>query len=96
MGFRRTTLPVVVEYTTRNGDHREPATTLGARGLFVHTHDPLAEGSELRLRFSLPESGVVHELDGRVAWSLHDRGMSVEFTNRSATRALAKELRELP
>jgi uncharacterized protein (TIGR02266 family) len=80
----------------------DPATTLGAGGLFIETESPLIEGTHLKMRFTLPGSGIAHEIEGRVVWSRRssDRGsyapgMGIEFTDRASTIPLAQELETL-
>lgn len=99
---RRRTLRVMVEYSSVEGDRCEPATTLGAGGVFIATPEPLLESTELVLRFRLPGSDTLHEILGRVAWSRrtgehpeHGPGMGIEFIDRDATRRLARELEEI-
>jgi uncharacterized protein (TIGR02266 family) len=100
--FRRRTLRVLVEYLCDSGLCCEPATTLGAGGLFIETESPRREGTALKLRFRLPGSGITHEIEGRVVWARsagaaggHAPGMGIEFTDRSAAARLARELAEL-
>lgn len=92
----------MVEYVSDAGLCVEPATTLGAGGLFIATESPLAEGSQLKLRFALTSGGATHEIEGRVVWRRrpsdpggHVHGMGIEFTDRSAAALLARELDEL-
>jgi uncharacterized protein (TIGR02266 family) len=100
--FRRRTVRILVEYRSDTGLRRETATTLGAGGLFIETDAPVAEGSILKLRFQVAESGTFHEIEGRVAWSkgitdgvVGSPGMGIEFENRSACKRLAAELEKL-
>ena len=95
--FRRRTLRVLVEYFCEAGLCCDPATTLGAGGLFIETESPQREGARLKLRFRLPESQITHEIEGRVAWarrpgSQGSPGMGIEFTDRAAAARLAREL----
>lgn len=100
--YRRRTVRVLVDYAAGGGPRSDLATTLGAGGLFIETDDPAAEGAPLKLRFSLPDSDRVHEIEGRVVWTrrprpgdFHAPGMGVEFTDRLARAKLARELRDL-
>jgi Tfp pilus assembly protein PilZ len=100
--YRRRTVRITVEYLSDTGLHCERATTLGAGGLFIETESPVAAGSLLKLRFRLSETGVHHEIEGRVIWSrgignydAGNTGMGIEFLNRSAANALAVELENL-
>jgi uncharacterized protein (TIGR02266 family) len=89
----------MVEYSAHSGLHCDPATTLGAGGLFIETESPLGEGTHLKLRFQLPGSQLSHEIAGRVVWAVGSGetgsttpGMGIEFTDRSASSQLAREL----
>ena len=100
--YRRRTVRVMVDYLCDSGLCSNPATTLGAGGLFIETESPLAEGSSLKMRFRLPASSTIHEIEGRVAWRMHPTdpghhspGMGIEFTDRGAAATLARELETL-
>ncbi len=100
--YRRRTVRILVEFRSDTGLQRETATTLGAGGLFIETDAPVAEGSLLKLRFQVSETGAHHEIEGRVAWSkgivdgmVGAPGMGVEFVDRSACKRLAVELNNL-
>jgi Tfp pilus assembly protein PilZ len=100
--FRRRTVRVLVEYLSDTGLRCETATTLGPGGLFIETDSPLVIGSLLKLRFRLSDTGIDHEIEGRVVWSKGDAdgsvgtpGMGVEFLDRAATRILGRELESL-
>ena len=98
--FRRLTLRVRVEIFSGDRTFSETATTLGAGGLFVETSNPLPERAVLKLRFQLPGSDRTFEFQGRVVWSSpagnagrnESRGMGIEFTDRLAISALAREI----
>jgi len=97
--FRRRTLRVLVEYLCEAGLCCDPATTLGAGGLFIETESPQREGTRLKLRFRLPAGETTHEIEGLV-WarspgSPGSPGMGIEFTDRAAAVRLARELAEL-
>lgn len=100
--YRRRTVRVLVEYVSDSGVAADPATTLGAGGVFIETESPLAAGELLKLRFSLPGRETLHEIQGRVVWrrrpcdpGQHAPGMGIEFTDRSAAGQLARELETL-
>ena len=93
---------VDVEYEAPDGPRVDPATTLGAGGLFIETEDPLDAGSEVKLCFTLPAGGQTFEIEGRVVWRRrpgdphgHANGMGIEFTDRANAFALALELERL-
>lgn len=100
---RRQTVRILVDYRSDQGVSCDYATTLGAGGLFIECEDPLPAGSILKLRFRLPHSEELHDLQGRVSWSRHARtgdrsvspGMGVQFTDLAATSSLARELDNL-
>jgi uncharacterized protein (TIGR02266 family) len=100
--YRRRTVRVLVDYATASGPHCDLATTLGAGGLFIESDDPPREGSMLKLRFRLPGSEAVHEIEGRVVWTrrpragdAHAAGMGIEFSDPLASAKLAQELKLL-
>ena len=98
--FRRLTVRVKVDIRSGDRTFSETATTLGAGGLFVETCDPLPEYAILNLRFQLPGSKRIFDIPGRVVWSTppgggslrESRGMGIEFTDRPAISALAREI----
>ena len=100
--FRRLTVRVEVEIRSAERTCLETATTLGAGGLFVEMDDPLPRSTLLSLRFELPGSERTFEIRGRVVWSTPagdsnssaSPGMGIEFTDRVAISALARELEE--
>ena len=100
--YRRRTVRVLVDYASDAGLCADPATTLGAGGLFIETETPLRKGARLKMRFQLPGSSVVHEIEGRVVWQRRGTepghyapGMGIEFTERTAAAKLAQELESL-
>jgi len=100
--YRRRTVRVLVEYVSDAGLCVDPATTLGAGGLFIETDSPLFEHSVLKMRFRLPGGETTHEIEGHVVWRRHPRdpgsyspGMGIEFTDRAAASGLARDLETL-
>lgn len=100
--FRRKTVRVLVDYLCDEGVRCDYATTLGAGGLFLETESPLSPGSQVKLRFRLPGSEMLHEMVGRVCWT-HDTsgglaratGIGIQFTSGAAASKLARELEDL-
>ncbi len=100
---RRQTVRILVDYRSDQGVRCDYATTLGAGGLFVEGEDPLPVNTILKLRFRLPHSGELHELEGRVSWNRDGKagdrsvvpGMGVQFTDPSSAAALARDLDRL-
>lgn len=100
---RRQTVRILVDYQSDRGTGCNYATTLGAGGLFIESEEPLRRGTLVKLRFRLPHSEDLHELEGRVSWVRDgvsgDRtlapGMGVQFADPAETRALARELDHL-
>jgi uncharacterized protein (TIGR02266 family) len=101
--FRRRTLRLMVDYRGPDGIRCEYATTLGAGGLFIESHDPLPTGSLFKVRFRLPGAPRLHEIEARVVWSQPgaDRasgqapGMGIAFLDAEATSELARALESL-
>lgn len=100
--YRRQTIRVLVDYRTPDGLHCDYATTLGAGGMFLATHENLRRGDVLKLRFRLPGYETLHELEGRVVWVRTAKdgepagapGAGVQFVDSSATAQLARELED--
>ena len=97
--YRRLTIRVMGEYRSEAGVASEPATTLGAGGLFIETETPMPRGRRLKMSFHLPGRSRTHEIEGRVCWHKlpgdpghHSPGMGIEFTDRTAMARLAREL----
>jgi Tfp pilus assembly protein PilZ len=97
--WRRRTASLDVEYTSSDGGGVARATTRGAGGLFVRVDAAPAEGSPIRVRFRLPDSPLLHELAGRVAWVLspadagvHSAGMGIAFSEPHEIASLARAL----
>lgn len=101
---RRRSLRVLVDFVSRQGVRCEYATTLGEGGIFVETDSPLPAGAPLRLRFRLPGSERIHEVEGRVTWirepeaggdDTRPPGMGIRFTDSVAEAGVARELGDL-
>ena len=97
---RRQTVRILVDYASDLGVRCDYATTLGAGGLFIECAEPLPAGMLVKLRFRLPQSDGLHELEGKVRW-VRDAvtgernlapGMGVQFIDPAATGPLAREL----
>jgi len=100
---RRKTVRILVDYHSADGMRCDYATTLGAGGLFMECDEPLPQGTLMKVRFRLPQSDFLHELEGRVSW-LRDAitgdralapGMAIQFTDPAAIGPLARELDHL-
>ena len=99
--FRRRKVRVLVDFQSSTGIRYEYATALGAGGLFIETEEPIDIGSPIRVRFRLPESDRVHQIEGRVAWHQQARsggpttrapGMGIEFLDAAAAASVARDL----
>jgi Tfp pilus assembly protein PilZ len=97
--WRRRTVSLDVTYATGEQAGTARATTLGAGGLFVRVAAAPPEDTPIRVRFRLPGSPVLHEIDGRVAWVLcpadagdHAAGMGIAFTDPRQVARLAEAL----
>lgn len=100
--FRRKTMRILVDYICDEGVRCDYATTLGAGGIFLETESPVPVGSQVKLRFRLPASEELHEIEGRVCWihlqtgsAGHSPGIGIQFTSSTATANLARELEDL-
>ncbi len=103
--FKRCTVRILVDYWAESDSGTEYATTLGSGGLFLECEKPFDVGTELTVRFRLPDSDLLHTLTGRVAWlhrpdPEHPRtraaGMAVEFVDPAGCSGLARALDNLP
>jgi uncharacterized protein (TIGR02266 family) len=97
--WRRRTVSLDIAYASSDGSAVARATTLGAGGLFVRVDSAVAEGSPIRVRFHLPGSPLLHELEGRVVWVLapadagpHAAGMGIAFSDPQQIASLARAL----
>lgn len=95
----------MVDFQVDGVFHCEYATTLGAGGMFLDSDLALAVGTPLKLRFRLPGSRDLHEIEGRIAWRhggeeaearATSPGLGVEFTDAVGAAALARALEQLP
>ncbi len=85
----RVALGVPVSY--RAGQTIAGAVTLdvGKGGLAIRTMNPLAGGTEVLLKFRLPNASGDIEAGGRVAWSDRKVGMGVQFEHVDAESQMA-------
>lgn len=104
--YRRMTVRMLVDYQAKGGIHCDYATTLGAGGMFLQTELPLRRGDLVKVRFRVPGSEQLHDLQARVTWHHEARnepggevrtpGVGLQFTDQNATAALARELEDYP
>lgn len=96
---------IQVDYWSEVDSGTEYATTLGSGGLFLECEKLYDVGTELTVRFKLPESDQLHTLPGRIAWlhrpqAEHARsegaGMAVEFVDQASRSSLARALEAMP
>jgi len=96
----RALLAMKVQYQTDNNPWKESITgAVGIGGLFIETPEPLQKGSQIKIRFSLPDApSKTIETSGRVVWTrnqfekiLYFPGMGVEFTEISPEETQAIE-----
>jgi uncharacterized protein (TIGR02266 family) len=100
--YRRRPVRVLVEYFSDAGLCCDTATTLGAGGMFIQTHEPLPVDAPIKLSFQLPDSDTRHTFEGRVVWanppqpgSIGAPGMGIEFNDRRVSQLLAQEIERL-
>ncbi len=88
----RTSLSLKIKYQSTPGNWEESITgTLGTGGLFIETPAPLEKGSEVAIKFVLPDTPLqLIEARGKVVWTrnqfekvLHFPGMGIEFSDIS-------------
>ncbi len=101
--FRRRPLRILVDYVGAGGLGCDYATSLSDGGLYIETESQLPLGSQVKVRFRLPDRETLHEIEGRVCWanapqdcvSHHAPGVGVEFTDGDAADRLSRELEDL-
>lgn len=103
---RRMTVRMLVDYQAMGGIHCDYATTLGAGGMFLQTELGLRRGDLVKVRFRVPGSEQLHELQARVTWHHEARiepggdartpGVGLQFVDPGATAELARELEDYP
>jgi uncharacterized protein (TIGR02266 family) len=87
--FDRVPLSIEVEYRTAGAFLVAYTSNLSKGGLFIETDRPLLVGTELALRFTIPDVGPI-EVRGSVAWVRPETmegkspGMGVEFEHLDA------------
>lgn len=93
----RSIVRALVDYESDNTYLYDYSTDLSEGGIFIETSKPLKTGSNLTLRFTLPNVDRVFEVKGKVAWLNQERpkrgrpskglpqGMGVEFKTMSET-----------
>ncbi len=102
---RRETVRVLVDYQANGEFHCDYATTLSAGGMFLNTDLTMTRGDTVKVRFRLPGSELLHELEAHVTWhcaaepepngGLRTPGVGLQFSDPTRTTALARELEDL-
>lgn len=99
---RRHPLRILVDYVHEHRVHCEYATDLSKGGVFIETEAPLAPGTAVELRFRLPGTDHLHEIQGEVSWrrqpeqdGVEAPGMGVRFLEVSDAESLALGLERL-
>jgi uncharacterized protein (TIGR02266 family) len=64
-------LPVDVDVTVQTAEEvmNHPAVNISTGGMYLEIDQPLPENTNLQLRFTLPDSGRLITLEGKVIWS---------------------------
>ena len=100
---RRQNLRILVDYKTADGIHCDYASTIGVGGMFLETENPPPPGTEIKLRFRLPEGEELHEIEGAVVWRqlpsaagepMRPTGAGIQFMDSSAVARLGRELED--
>jgi uncharacterized protein (TIGR02266 family) len=79
----RVPIQLKIDVDTPNENYLfESSTNLSQSGIFIQTAKPLPPGSQITLRFELPDDGVIRTR-GEVIWVNHDDddepGMGIKF-----------------
>jgi uncharacterized protein (TIGR02266 family) len=101
--FRRQGLRVLVDYQCDGGVHCDYATSISEGGLFIETETTLSLGSNVKIRFRLPKSDTLHDLEGRVCWCNDNTGdgpnqapgFGIAFASSEDSALLVRELEDL-
>ena len=88
-------LPITLEvnYNTELDFLNSMTKNISAGGMFIRTYYPLPEGTELNIRFTLPEIEVDFSVIAKVVWSAVTRdnesesGMGIDFLKMSKEKA---------
>jgi uncharacterized protein (TIGR02266 family) len=80
-----------VDYSTYSSYHLRKITNVSKGGLYIRTQEPPPVGTDLEVRFKLPDQKRELNLSVKVAWTykqpetvaLNSSGMGVQFNNIS-------------
>ena len=67
--FPRVPVNITVEYRIDSRWHQAYSSTLGSNGLFIRTVNPPEKGSQIVVKFAIPERGYSVQVSGTVVWS---------------------------
>lgn len=76
---RRLLAHVPVSYRTGPTSTAALSTNLSTHGLAIRTRQPLAAGTDARVRFKLPGAAEVCDISAHVQWQAQGRGMGLQF-----------------
>jgi len=84
-------VPIILEVNYKTEMHFLNAKTknISLGGMFIPTLYPLPEGTELNLRFAIPEESIEFSVDAQIVWSISyeecqnefDSGMGIKLIN---------------
>ena len=84
-------VPIILEVNYRTEMHFLNAKTrnISIGGMFIPTLYPLPEGTEINLRFAIPEVAIEFSVDAQIVWSISyeecqnefDSGMGIKLIN---------------
>jgi len=88
-------LPITLEvnYKTELEFLNSKTRDISAGGMFIRTFYPLPEGTELNVRFSIPEIEIDFSVIARVVWSAvvredeNESGMGINFMNMTKEKS---------
>ena len=93
--YERLPITLEVNYHTEMEFLNARTRNLSAGGMFIRTLYPLPEGTELNIKFAIPEIKIDFSVTARVVWSARgapkggadEAGMGINFLNLSEEKA---------
>jgi uncharacterized protein (TIGR02266 family) len=73
-GATRIPISIPIDFFVDGSSYTGYLLNISATGLFLHAKQELKSGTELRVKFSLPDSDAVIEVTGTVKWCTHLSG----------------------
>jgi len=93
--YERIPITLEVNYNTEMEFLNATTKNIGAGGMFIRTLYPLPEGTELNIKFAIPEIPLEFSVAAKVVWAASGRetgasgepGMGINFLNLNAEKS---------